>query len=408
MRIARSILWMLVLCWPMTHLQAASFDCGKATTKFEKAICASAEVSDLDEQLAKAYGQLKGKLTQEDAKVLVQQQRKWVAKRDFECKKRRDLPSCLANTYRLRLQELAVIRQGDLPTLSELKSVCESVGGHKKITVPFDINNDGIKERAEACQGGTMNVPCIKFFDATGSEIQLKTMGFEWITYWTYGSEYFQHEGRVYNLHNTNKGPSHVRYTTPENQSFVVCEFKTSTLEKMIPQNYSKQSIKVCQLAEKGGLDYVKFSKEPALTDEEIRTWGRRHTYALGDHWLDVDNDGVKNRVIGLDYASGAGRGCDYRYYDELEPSDTRLMYPEGNSMLLTMQDVRIKSRHPNCGGMKNQFFSYDNRIFYEQNISSGRKIAYLEGDVIHEVCAAERTVESHLTAIGPTFKPLD
>lgn len=41
--------------WPANIAQAASFDCTKATTKVEKMICADAELSKLDEEMARVY-----------------------------------------------------------------------------------------------------------------------------------------------------------------------------------------------------------------------------------------------------------------------------------------------------------------------------------------------------------------
>ena len=59
-----------------TH--AASFDCKKAQSKMEKAICENPKISKLDEELAESYQAAKGKLSADAQKVFVAGQRSWV------------------------------------------------------------------------------------------------------------------------------------------------------------------------------------------------------------------------------------------------------------------------------------------------------------------------------------------
>ena len=77
---------------------AASFDCTKASTLVEKAICDDADLSKKDEALAYAYRALLrtgGDQVRED-------QRRWIATRD-QC---RDV-GCLRTAYNSRLRQLA-------------------------------------------------------------------------------------------------------------------------------------------------------------------------------------------------------------------------------------------------------------------------------------------------------------
>jgi len=76
--------------------QAASFDCGKATTKVEKMICADAELSKLDEEITRKYSQAKKDL--QNASWFAEQQRLWLQHRDT-CQDR----GCLESSYRQRL-----------------------------------------------------------------------------------------------------------------------------------------------------------------------------------------------------------------------------------------------------------------------------------------------------------------
>lgn len=87
---------------------AQSFDCTKATTRVERAICASKEVSELDATLAQT---LKGILarTPERRKALLSDERRWISLRDQKCGPPAAGPSvteCLVETYDSRIAEL--------------------------------------------------------------------------------------------------------------------------------------------------------------------------------------------------------------------------------------------------------------------------------------------------------------
>lgn len=57
---------------------AASFDCTKAASKSEKQICATPELSRLDEDLASAYDNAKNQLSPESQKLFANGQRAWL------------------------------------------------------------------------------------------------------------------------------------------------------------------------------------------------------------------------------------------------------------------------------------------------------------------------------------------
>jgi uncharacterized protein YecT (DUF1311 family) len=93
-------------------VQAASFDCAKAGTKVEKLICADAELSKLDEEMAGLYREvLKASLKDP---VLKQAQREWLNYRETCLApeyKQKEI-SCLSYRYR---RHNSILR-GSLPT----------------------------------------------------------------------------------------------------------------------------------------------------------------------------------------------------------------------------------------------------------------------------------------------------
>jgi uncharacterized protein len=84
----------------LTLTQAASFDCGKATSKVEKLICANSKLSNLDDELANSY---RATITASvgDEKDLQKKQRYWLLIRNA-CA----TVKCIEQAYQTRLNDL--------------------------------------------------------------------------------------------------------------------------------------------------------------------------------------------------------------------------------------------------------------------------------------------------------------
>jgi uncharacterized protein len=102
------------MAWPMSEraalaAPAASFDCAKAGTAAEKAICQDARLSELDRALGEAYA---ARLAREAG--VRQQQRAWLKARDAGCGGDR---ACLTAFLRARLEWMrgAAAMPGRLP-----------------------------------------------------------------------------------------------------------------------------------------------------------------------------------------------------------------------------------------------------------------------------------------------------
>ncbi|MBB3227169.1 uncharacterized protein FHW69_001770 [Luteibacter sp. Sphag1AF] len=85
---------------------AASFDCAKAQTPTEKAICADQSLGSLDDQLAEAYKSALDASTTTEATALRASQRMWMTQRDT-CAARAD---CLRDSMTHRANELEAVR----------------------------------------------------------------------------------------------------------------------------------------------------------------------------------------------------------------------------------------------------------------------------------------------------------
>lgn len=83
-----------------TASHASSFDCSLAASPSEKAICADAYTSNLDQKLAESWRATLPKVA--DPKALKADQRQWLKQRN-QCS---DNLSCLRQTYQMRITEL--------------------------------------------------------------------------------------------------------------------------------------------------------------------------------------------------------------------------------------------------------------------------------------------------------------
>jgi len=90
------------------NAQAASFDCAKASGRVEQEICRNLDLSNLDDQMAKAYrGMMASAISVNAKQELRASQRQWLANRN-----RCTHASCLVSHYQDRLAQLRALEAG--------------------------------------------------------------------------------------------------------------------------------------------------------------------------------------------------------------------------------------------------------------------------------------------------------
>jgi uncharacterized protein len=107
MRRTRNAVCSLALALACGSAGAASFPCDKAQSRIEKAICADAEVSTLDEYLGRYYQAARATL-RDAAPCLAADQRRWLSSVRNACAD----ASCLKKAYLERLGELDALQPG--------------------------------------------------------------------------------------------------------------------------------------------------------------------------------------------------------------------------------------------------------------------------------------------------------
>jgi uncharacterized protein len=108
------VLSALLLAWRGEAL-AASFDCAKAQSKMEKAVCADSALSGLDEKLATAYKSARAALSPDAVKALTGGQSSWLkffsvacfVDREAKAASNADAVSCLSKAYETRIHQLS-------------------------------------------------------------------------------------------------------------------------------------------------------------------------------------------------------------------------------------------------------------------------------------------------------------
>jgi uncharacterized protein len=138
---AHSVLLTLLLLGASTGIgvggaeaaEGPSFDCAKAISSAEKAVCASPGLSALDRVLSEVYG--RAKAAPGAPASLAAEQRGWIKGRD-DCWKTGDVAECVKDDYVTRIAELVTL----IPAAARGAPV---VG-------PIPTTCDGIADRIEA------------------------------------------------------------------------------------------------------------------------------------------------------------------------------------------------------------------------------------------------------------------
>lgn len=422
---AEKAIFLLLVCM---NSYSASFDCSKATTEVDKTICKNEWLGNLDEELAFFYTSLRESLSKEKSSALLSEQRKWVRERNKSCETAYNKKSCLSDRYTKRVNSLKIqYEEPLLPNKGELNEICGEIAeldpaGRRKYgdrnhekgegEKSYDINNDGVSETAESCHGGSMHVPCVEFKNPDGSKIDIETINYEWKTYWTYGLEEFNKEGKWFRLHSYDdrlEQPEYVSYITPRNNEYVVCEFENKEVEDFSPNRSITEADEICSAIMNGDstkITSITLPESPMISRSDMRDLGRYETGLERQGYLDYNNDGSPDYIGELEYSSSAGGGCDYNYFDELSEDRKSFIDSENRSLLLNMQTVDLEGRHPNCGSSwngkyMNHFFSFDKEIYFDHRTRDSRGVFKIKNNKIHEICSVKKSHDTIVKSVG-------
>jgi|GEM_PF-1349510 len=129
-----------------TAVSAASFACAKAEDEAERAVCANAEISRLDEDLAHAYTRARAARA-DKADALVREQQNWIADRDDAVREyvsdddsKLRLNGALADLYRERIEFLGALAGNAVDTSAVVRAMQQAL---QKPATPGPLHDAG-------------------------------------------------------------------------------------------------------------------------------------------------------------------------------------------------------------------------------------------------------------------------
>jgi uncharacterized protein len=396
---------------------AASFECNDKSTQIEKTICKEHAISSLDTRLNNYFNAIKRSLVKSEQKKFAAEQISWLKERDETCniENNKSKSSCLSEKYTKRLLFLRHKYENVLfnfPQETEINTICSELARNPKEyikrfevigTNKFDINNDGINETIKCHTQGTMNAPYCKYLNNKSKNIEIsEIMPRECCSY---GLKFLNINNRLYKLtaHDDSLHyPDYLLYTTPSNEEYILCKFQNKTVEQWTYNYDLKDSKQICDaaIAKKQNIEFTEQANKKIQKNDRFAFSSK----ADNEGQLDFDNDGIENNLVTIEYVSGAGRGCDFSYYDELNAKKDDFANSKSRGLLIEMQNIHSNSRHPNCGGGVS-FFKYANKNYMEYKAYDGHKVLLLENGEINTVCTSSKNTQTTIRQIKPMGK---
>ncbi|WP_198378122.1 lysozyme inhibitor LprI family protein, partial [Neoroseomonas rubea] len=110
---ALAVLLLLLAPLPALAQTGPSFNCAQARAWDEQAICAQADLAELDRRIAAAWRSVTERATPEDRQRLQGEQRAWLAeRRACQGPNAREAQSCVRRLMRARARDLEALAQG--------------------------------------------------------------------------------------------------------------------------------------------------------------------------------------------------------------------------------------------------------------------------------------------------------
>ncbi|OQW97230.1 MAG: hypothetical protein BWK74_06720 [Desulfobacteraceae bacterium A6] len=150
---------------------------------------------------------------------------------------------------------------------------------------------------------------------------------------------------------------------------------------------------------------FIRFDKSDFLDNEILDAAGYSHNWTneFGAGEVDFDNDGKAETLVHLKYASGAGPGCGYDFFDLLNEGKDGFSTSKSRALLLKMQGIEDGARGlhpvPHCRGNATGWFSYKGITYFETKYPDDQPqnseqefhtVSYIKNGKIERACEAE------------------
>ncbi len=181
------------------------------------------------------------------------------------------------------------------------------------------------------------------------------------------------------------------------------CQFRMHVIELF---DKKATDTELCRLVQSSKHpSFITFGKSNYLHNEALEAAGypSNWTNESGAGEVDFDNDGMAETLVQLKYASGAGPGCGYDFFDLLNEGRDGFSTSKSRSLLLKMQGIQQGARGlhpvPYCRGNVTGWFIYKGTTYFETKYPKDQPensqqefhtVSYIKNGQIERACEAE------------------
>jgi len=278
----------------------------------------------------------------------------------------------------------------------------------------LDANNDGRPDDVSVgIVAGTMRGDALEFRPRGAAKdskpIEITRPDFDRDDDWGFGARWLRYRGRTYTLNfesETLRRVQYLGYIDAQNVEHVVCRFANIEREELTP--VMKTAVDLCRRVAGGQVNYTAVNEAREQQGTE-----RRETSLKGRVSVDSRNMRRPEPLVLLSYASGAGRGCEFDYFDVI--SDDRLASGgETHDILMGLQAIEPsegRSSGP-CGHGAPRWFEYDGRLYLDYASAQDHglmarfhNVKSVSDNRIELACKGEFKVKWEIKTMGPEFK---
>lgn len=259
-----------------------------------------------------------------------------------------------------------------------------------------DLNGDGTPERVQITYEGTARYPYLQASNlSTGTPIEIAEPDKDFNGAWADFIGLVPFEGQTYVLHYNMGGyPVLLSEISRNFEERTDCRFVSEPIEAVGEASEDK---KLCRVfLEKGHPPYLPLTEDHSL-DDQTASFIEAFPGKVG--LIDINNDGTGVPVLEVQYASGAGSGCGYNYFDLLNHDRTALALVPARDLLMKMQGMGHEhSRHPvpACRGNATGWFHLNGITYFETKfpgdqandlLTAFHNVSFIKENRIHKTC---------------------